>query len=138
MTAQSKYFKISMEWKHSSIRNVAEQISVLETKRRDFIANRFSIYQWKIRIYHQSLELKIGSDFSNERNFVQSSFWYERRFERFEKTNVRVNAKRSSKVQEANKGLIQRIYSKPEEMLFWRRTKSRNASKSKQSDSRRI
>jgi transcriptional regulator with PAS, ATPase and Fis domain len=99
------------------LRNVAEQISVLETK-REITAQTLLTY---LPIEQNHLPSVIGtkkaeSDFSNEREILYKVlFDMKSDLNDLKKLTLELMQNGSSKVQETNKGLIQKIYGKPEE-----------------------
>ena len=99
------------------LRNVAEQISVLETK-RDITAQSLLSY---LPSENQNLPSVIGtkkseSDFSNEREILYKVlFDMKSDLNDLKKLTLELMQSGNSKVQETNKGLIQKIYGKPEE-----------------------
>ena len=99
------------------LRNVAEQISVLETK-RDITAQSLLSY---LPSENQNLPSVIGtkkseSDFSNEREILYKVlFDMKSDLNDLKKLTLELMQNGNSKVQETNKGLIQKIYGKPEE-----------------------
>lgn len=99
------------------LRNVAEQISVLETK-RDISSQTLLSY---LPMENPNLPSVIGtkkseSDFSNEREILYKVlFDMKSDLNDLKKLTMELMQNGSSKVQEANKGLIQKIYGKPEE-----------------------
>lgn len=99
------------------LRNVAEQISVLETK-RDITAQSLLSY---LPSENQNLPSVIGtkkseSDFSNEREILYKVlFDMKSDLNDLKKLTLELMQSGTSKVQETNKGLIQKIYGKPEE-----------------------
>ena len=99
------------------LRNVAEQISVLETK-REITAQTLLSY---LPIEQNHLPSVIGtkkaeSDFSNEREILYKVlFDMKSDLNDLKKLTLELMQNGSSKVQETNKGLIQKIYGKPEE-----------------------
>ncbi|MCK6607555.1 MAG: sigma-54 dependent transcriptional regulator [Flavobacterium sp.] len=99
------------------LRNVAEQISVLETK-REISSQTLLSY---LPIENPNLPSVIGtkkseSDFSNEREILYKVlFDMKSDLNDLKKLTMELMQNGSSKVQEANKGLIQKIYGKPEE-----------------------
>ena len=99
------------------LRNVAEQISVLETK-RDISSQTLLSY---LPMENPNLPSIIGtkkseSDFSNEREILYKVlFDMKSDLNDLKKLTLELMQNGSSKVQEANKGLIQKIYGKPEE-----------------------
>lgn len=99
------------------LRNVAEQISVLETK-RDISSQTLLSY---LPMENPNLPSVIGtkkseSDFSNEREILYKVlFDMKSDLNDLKKLTLELIQNGSSKVQEANKGLIQKIYGKPEE-----------------------
>lgn len=99
------------------LRNVAEQISVLETK-RDITAQSLLSY---LPSGNPNLPSVIGtkkseSDFSNEREILYKVlFDMKSDLTDLKKLTLELMQNGSSKVQETNKGLIQKIYGKPEE-----------------------
>jgi DNA-binding NtrC family response regulator len=70
MKAQSKYYKISLSGNIRQLRNVAEQISVLETNRD--ICSHFTILftVWRQQFTFCDKKKKSDGDFSNEREIV--------------------------------------------------------------------
>ena len=99
------------------LRNVAEQISVLETK-RDITAQSLLSY---LPSENQNLPSvirtkKSESDFSNEREILYKVlFDMKSDLNDLKKLTLELMQSGTSKVQETNKGLIQKIYGKPEE-----------------------
>jgi transcriptional regulator with PAS, ATPase and Fis domain len=99
------------------LRNVAEQISVLETK-REISSQTLLSY---LPIENQNLPSVIGtkkseSDFSNEREILYKVlFDMKSDLNDLKKLTLELMQNGSSKVQETNKGLIQKIYGNPEE-----------------------
>ena len=99
------------------LRNVAEQISVLETK-REITAQSLLSY---LPSENPNLPSVIGtkkseSDFSNEREILYKVlFDMKSDLTDLKKLTLELMQNGSSKVQETNKGLIQKIYGKPEE-----------------------
>lgn len=99
------------------LRNVAEQISVLETK-RDISSQTLLSY---LPMENPNLPSVIGtkkseSDFSNEREILYKVlFDMKSDLNDLKKLTLELMQNGSSKVQETNKGLIQKIYGKPEE-----------------------
>lgn len=99
------------------LRNVAEQISVLETK-REISSQTLLSY---LPIENPNLPSVIGTkksegDFSNEREILYKVlFDMKSDLNDLKKLTMELMQNGSSKVQEANKGLIQKIYGKPEE-----------------------
>jgi transcriptional regulator with PAS, ATPase and Fis domain len=99
------------------LRNVAEQISVLETK-REISSQTLLSY---LPMENPNLPSVIGtkkseSDFSNEREILYKVlFDMKSDLNDLKKLTLELMQNGSSKVQEANKGLIQKIYGKPEE-----------------------
>ena len=99
------------------LRNVAEQISVLETK-RDISSQTLLSY---LPMENPNLPSVINtkkseSDFSNEREILYKVlFDMKSDLNDLKKLTLELMQNGSSKVQEANKGLIQKIYGKPEE-----------------------
>ena len=99
------------------LRNVAEQISVLETK-REISSQTLLSY---LPMENPNLPSVIGtkkseSDFSNEREILYKVlFDMKSDLNDLKKLTMELMQNGSSKVQEANKGLIQKIYGKPEE-----------------------
>lgn len=99
------------------LRNVAEQISVLETK-RDISSQTLLSY---LPMENPNLPSVIGtkkseSDFSNEREILYKVlFDMKSDLNDLKKLTLELMQNGSSKVQEANKGLIQKIYGKPED-----------------------
>lgn len=103
------------------LRNVAEQISVLETK-RDITAQSLLSY---LPSENPNLPSVIGtkkseSDFSNEREILYKVlFDMKSDLTDLKKLTLELMQNGSSKVQETNKGLIQKIYGKPEESTIF-------------------
>lgn len=99
------------------LRNVAEQISVLETK-REISSQTLLSY---LPMENPNLPSVIGSkksdsDFSNEREILYKVlFDMKSDLNDLKKLTLELMQNGSSKVQENNKGLIQKIYGKPEE-----------------------
>jgi len=99
------------------LRNVAEQISVLETK-REISSQTLLSY---LPMENPNLPSVIGtkkseSDFSNEREILYKVlFDMKSDLNDLKKLTMELMQNGSSKVQETNKGLIQKIYGKPEE-----------------------
>lgn len=99
------------------LRNVAEQISVLETK-REISSQTLLSY---LPMENPNLPSIIGtkkseSDFSNEREILYKVlFDMKSDLNDLKKLTLELMQNGSSKVQETNKGLIQKIYGKPEE-----------------------
>lgn len=99
------------------LRNVAEQISVLETK-REISSQTLLSY---LPMENPNLLSVIGSkksesDFSNEREILYKVlFDMKSDLNDLKKLTLELMQNGSSKVQEANKGLIQKIYGKLEE-----------------------
>jgi transcriptional regulator with PAS, ATPase and Fis domain len=99
------------------LRNVAEQISVLETK-REISSQTLLSY---LPIENQNLPSVIGtkkaeSDFSNEREILYKVlFDMKSDLNDLKKLTLELMQNGSSKVQETNKGLIQKIYGNSEE-----------------------
>lgn len=99
------------------LRNVAEQISVLETK-REISSQTLLSY---LPIENQNLPSVIGtkkseSDYSNEREILYKVlFDMKSDLNDLKKLTLELMQNGSSKVQETNKGLIQKIYGNPEE-----------------------
>jgi transcriptional regulator with PAS, ATPase and Fis domain len=99
------------------LRNVAEQISVLETK-RDISSQTLLSYlpQENANLPSVIGTKKSESDFSNEREILYKVlFDMKSDLNDLKKLTLELMQNGSSKVQEANKGLIQKIYGKPEE-----------------------
>jgi transcriptional regulator with PAS, ATPase and Fis domain len=112
-------FLLKYRWSGNirQLRNVAEQISVLETK-REISSQTLLSY---LPVENQNLPSVIGtkkseSDFSNEREILYKVlFDMKSDLNDLKKLTLELMQNGSSKVQEANKGLIQKIYGKPEE-----------------------
>lgn len=112
-------FLLKYRWSGNirQLRNVAEQISVLETK-REISSQTLLSY---LPMENPSLPSVIGtkkseSDFSNEREILYKVlFDMKSDLNDLKKLTLELMQNGSSKVQEANKGLIQKIYGKPEE-----------------------
>lgn len=104
------------------LRNVAEQISVLETK-REISSQTLLSY---LPMENPNLPSIIGtkkseSDFSNEREILYKVlFDMKSDLNDLKKLTMELMQNGSSKVQEANKGLIQKIYGKPEENAIFK------------------
>jgi transcriptional regulator with PAS, ATPase and Fis domain len=99
------------------LRNVAEQISVLETK-REITAHTLLSYLPTEQSHLPSVigSKKAESDFSNEREILYKVlFDMKSDLNDLKKLTMELMQNGSSKVQETNKGLIQKIYGKPEE-----------------------
>ena len=99
------------------LRNIAEQISVLETKREIAIQTLHSyLPQENANLPSVVGNKKSDSDFSNEREILYKVlFDMKSDLNDLKKLTLELMQNGSSKVQEANKGLIQKIYGKPEE-----------------------
>jgi DNA-binding NtrC family response regulator len=99
------------------LRNVAEQISVLETKREISLQTLHSyLPQENANLPSLIGTKKSESDFSNEREILYKVlFDMKSDLNDLKKLTLELMQNGSSKVQEANKGLIQKIYGKPEE-----------------------
>ena len=99
------------------LRNVAEQISVLETKRDISSQTLLSYLPMENQNLPSVIETrKSESDFSNEREILYKVlFDMKSDLNDLKKLTLELMQNGSSKVQEANKGLIQKIYGKPEE-----------------------
>ncbi len=99
------------------LRNVAEQISVLETKREISLQTLHSyLPQENANLPSVIGTKKSESDFSNEREILYKVlFDMKSDLNDLKKLTLELMQNGSSKVQEANKGLIQKIYGKPEE-----------------------
>ena len=99
------------------LRNVAEQISVLETKREISLQTLHSyLPQENANLPSVIGSKKSESDFSNEREILYKVlFDMKSDLNDLKKLTMELMQNGSSKVQEANKGLIQKIYGKPEE-----------------------
>jgi DNA-binding NtrC family response regulator len=99
------------------LRNVAEQISVLETKREISLQTLHSyLPQENANLPSVIGTKKSESDFSNEREILYKVlFDMKSDLNDLKKLTMELMQNGSSKVQEANKGLIQKIYGKPEE-----------------------
>jgi transcriptional regulator with PAS, ATPase and Fis domain len=112
-------FLLKYRWSGNirQLRNVAEQISVLETK-REISSQTLLSY---LPIENQNLPSVIGtkkseSDFSNEREILYKVlFDMKSDLNDLKKLTLELMQNGSSKVQETNKGLIQKIYGNPEE-----------------------
>jgi DNA-binding NtrC family response regulator len=96
---------------------VAEQISVLETKREISLQTLHSyLPQENANLPSVIGTKKSESDFSNEREILYKVlFDMKSDLNDLKKLTMELMQNGSSKVQEANKGLIQKIYGKPEE-----------------------
>jgi transcriptional regulator with PAS, ATPase and Fis domain len=99
------------------LRNVAEQISVLETKREISLQTLHSyLPQENANLPSVIGTKKSESDFSNEREILYKVlFDMKSDLNDLKKLTLELMQNGNSKVQEANKGLIQKIYGKPEE-----------------------
>jgi transcriptional regulator with PAS, ATPase and Fis domain len=99
------------------LRNVAEQISVLETKREISLQTlRSYLPQENANLPSVIGSKKSESDFSNEREILYKVlFDMKSDLNDLKKLTMELMQNGSSKVQEANKGLIQKIYGKSEE-----------------------
>jgi len=99
------------------LRNVAEQISVLETKREISLQTlRSYLPQENANLPSIIGSKKSESDFSNEREILYKVlFDMKSDLNDLKKLTMELMQNGSSKVQEANKGLIQKIYGKSEE-----------------------
>jgi transcriptional regulator with PAS, ATPase and Fis domain len=112
-------FLLKYRWSGNirQLRNVAEQISVLETK-REISSQTLLSY---LPIENQNLPSVIGtkkseSDFSNEREILYKVlFDMKSDLNDLKKLTMELMQNGSSKVQETNKGLIQKIYGNSEE-----------------------
>jgi transcriptional regulator with PAS, ATPase and Fis domain len=112
-------FLLKYKWSGNirQLRNVAEQISVLETK-REISSQTLLSY---LPIENQNLPSVIGtkkseSDFSNEREILYKVlFDMKSDLNDLKKLTMELMQNGSSKVQETNKGLIQKIYGNSEE-----------------------
>ena len=99
------------------LRNVAEQISVLETN-RDISAATLQSYlpMESSNLPSVIKDKKSESDFNTEREILYKVlFDMKSDLNDLKKLTMELMQNGSSKVQEANKGLIQKIYGKPEE-----------------------
>ena len=99
------------------LRNVAEQISVLETN-RDISAATLQSYlpMESSNLPSVIKDKKSESDFNTEREILYKVlFDMKSDLHDLKKLTLELMQNGSSKVQEANKGLIQKIYGKPEE-----------------------
>jgi transcriptional regulator with PAS, ATPase and Fis domain len=112
-------FLLKYRWSGNirQLRNVAEQISVLETKREISSQTLLSyLPQENANLPSVIGTKKSESDFSNEREILYKVlFDMKSDLNDLKKLTLELMQNRSSKVQEANKGLIQKIYGKPEE-----------------------
>ena len=99
------------------LRNVAEQISVLETKREISSATLYSyLPQENANLPSVVGNKKSDSDFSNEREILYKVlFDMKSDLNDLKKLTLELMQNGSSKVQETNKNLIQRIYGQNEE-----------------------
>ena len=112
-------FLLKYKWSGNirQLRNVAEQISVLETK-REISSQTLLSY---LPVENQNLPSVIGtkkseSDFSNEREILYKVlFDMKSDLNDLKKLTMELMQNGSSKVQETNKGLIQKIYGNSEE-----------------------
>jgi transcriptional regulator with PAS, ATPase and Fis domain len=112
-------FLLKYRWSGNirQLRNVAEQISVLETKREISSQTLLSyLPQENANLPSVIGAKKSESDFSNEREILYKVlFDMKSDLNDLKKLTLELMQNGSSKVQEANKGLIQKIYGKPEE-----------------------
>lgn len=112
-------FLLKYRWSGNirQLRNVAEQISVLETKREISSQTLLSyLPQENTNLPSVIGAKKSESDFSNEREILYKVlFDMKSDLNDLKKLTLELMQNGSSKVQEANKGLIQKIYGKPEE-----------------------
>jgi transcriptional regulator with PAS, ATPase and Fis domain len=112
-------FLLKYRWSGNirQLRNVAEQISVLETKREISSQTLLSyLPQENANLPSVIGAKKSKSDFSNEREILYKVlFDMKSDLNDLKKLTLELMQNGSSKVQEANKGLIQKIYGKPEE-----------------------
>ncbi|WP_396141994.1 sigma-54 interaction domain-containing protein [Flavobacterium sp.] len=112
-------FLLKYRWSGNirQLRNVAEQISVLETKREISSQTLLSyLPQENANLPSVIGTKKSESDFSNEREILYKVlFDMKSDLNDLKKLTLELMQNGSSKVQEANKGLIQKIYGKPEE-----------------------
>lgn len=98
------------------LRNVAEQISVLETNRDITASTLISYIPNEGNHLPQIVSPKAESDFSSEREILYKIlFDMKADLNDLKKLTLELMQNGSSKVQEANKGLIQRIYGQKEE-----------------------
>ncbi|MFK6999755.1 sigma-54 interaction domain-containing protein [Flavobacterium oreochromis] len=98
------------------LRNVAEQISVLETNRDISVNTLMSYIPNEGSNLPQIVGQKSESDFSSEREILYKIlFDMKADLNDLKKLTLELMQNGSSKVQEANKGLIQRIYGQKEE-----------------------
>ena len=112
-------FLLKYKWSGNirQLRNVAEQISVLETK-REISSQTLLSY---LPVENQNLPSVIGtkkseSDFSNEREILYKVlFDMKSDLNDLKKLTMELMQNGNSKVQETNKGLIQKIYGNSEE-----------------------
>jgi transcriptional regulator with PAS, ATPase and Fis domain len=112
-------FLLKYKWSGNirQLRNVAEQISVLETK-REISSQTLLSY---LPVENQNLPSVIStkkseSDFSNEREILYKVlFDMKSDLNDLKKLTMELMQNGSSKVQETNKGLIQKIYGNSEE-----------------------
>ena len=112
-------FLLKYRWSGNirQLRNVAEQISVLETKREISSQTLLSyLPQENANLPSVIGAKKSESDFSNEREILYKVlFDMKSDLNDLKKLTLELMQNGSPKVQEANKGLIQKIYGKPEE-----------------------
>jgi transcriptional regulator with PAS, ATPase and Fis domain len=112
-------FLLKYRWSGNirQLRNIAEQISVLETKREISSQTLLSyLPQENANLPSVIGAKKSESDFSNEREILYKVlFDMKSDLNDLKKLTLELMQNGSSKVQEANKGLIQKIYGKPEE-----------------------
>jgi transcriptional regulator with PAS, ATPase and Fis domain len=112
-------FLLKYRWSGNirQLRNVAEQISVLETKREISSQTLLSyLPQENANLPSVIGAKKSESDFSNEREILYKVlFDMKSDLNDLKKLTLELMQNGSSKVQETNKGLIQKIYGNPEE-----------------------
>lgn len=115
---QAVQYLIKYRWSGNirQLRNAAEQISVLETKRDISAATLMSYLPNEGTNLPSVINKKSESDFSSEREILYKIlFDMKSDLNDLKKLTLELMQNGSSKVQEANKGLIQRIYGQKEE-----------------------
>lgn len=115
---QAVQYLVKYRWSGNirQLRNAAEQISVLETKRDISAATLISYLPNEGTNLPSVINKKSESDFSSEREILYKIlFDMKSDLNDLKKLTLELMQNGSSKVQEANKGLIQRIYGQKEE-----------------------
>jgi transcriptional regulator with PAS, ATPase and Fis domain len=115
---QAVHYLIKYRWSGNirQLRNAAEQISVLETKRDISASTLMSYLPNEGSNLPSVINKKSESDFSSEREILYKIlFDMKSDLNDLKKLTLELMQNGSSKVQEANKGLIQRIYGQKEE-----------------------